>query len=199
MKSSHYKILFFLAISYCLNGCTAAVIGGAAVGTSVVLDKRTSENYFADQEIKSNFTYQYSLDEELSQQTQISFTSYNRQALITGEAPTELQKQKLAKIAASIKNIRRTFNEVVIAQPTSMSSRSNDSYITSKIKTSLLTHLNEFDNAQAKVVTENSTVFLMGLVTQKQAKQITEIVRTTDGVKRVVKIFEYIKPQEKQE
>jgi len=199
MRSSHYNILFFLTISYCLTGCTAAVIGGAAVGTSIVLDKRTSENYFADQEIKRKFTYAYSLDEELSKQTQISFTSYNRQTLITGQAPTELQKQQLAKLSEQIKSVRHTFNEVIIAPHSSLSSRSNDSYITSKIKTSLLSHLSEFDNAQSKVVTENSTVFLMGLVSRKQAEQITEIVRTTDGVKRVVKIFEYIKPQEKKE
>jgi len=199
MKLSQHQILFFLAITYCLTGCTAAVIGGAAVGTSVVLDKRTSENYFADQEIKRKFTYAYSLDEELSKQTQISFTSYNRQALITGQAPNELQKQQLEKISKQIKSVRHTFNEVVVAPSTSLSSRSNDAYITSKIKTSLLTHLNEFDNAQCKVVTENSTVFLMGLVTHKQADQITEIVRTTDGVKRVVKIFEYVKAQEKKE
>ena len=200
MKLSAHKTLIItciLSIIYILNGCTAAVVGGAAVGTSVVLDKRTSENLLADQRIKSQFTYTYSLNEKLSKQTHVSFTSYNRQALITGQAPTEFQKQQLSKIVSQIKNVRRYFNEVIIAKPTSMSSRTNDSYLTSKIKTSVFTNMSELDGAQVKVVTENGSVFLMGLVTRKQGDQITEITRKTSGVKRVIKLFEYPNPQDK--
>ena len=188
--------LIFLFI-YLLSGCTAAFVGGAVVGTSVILDKRTTGDYVEDQNIKTKFTHLYYQDDELSDQTHINVTSYNRQVLITGEAPTEQQKQKLSHIATQIKNVRRYFNEVVVSKPSSMSTRTNDSYLTSKIKTSIFTHMSELDGAQVKVVTENSSVFLMGLVTPEQGNQITEITRTTDGVKRVIKLFEYPNPQDK--
>lgn len=181
---------------YLLSGCTAAVVGGAVVGTSVVLDKRTTGDYVEDQNIKTKFTHLYYQDDELSDQTHINVTSYNRQILITGEVSTEQQKQKLSHIATQIKNVRKYFNEVVISKPSSMSTRTNDSYLTSKIKTSIFTHMSELDGAQVKVVTENSSVFLMGLVTREQGNQITEITRTTDGVKRVIKLFEYPNPQD---
>jgi len=181
---------------YLLSGCTAAVVGGAVVGTSVVLDKRTTGDYVEDQNIKTKYTHLYYQDDELSDQTHINVTSYNRQILITGEVSTEQQKQKLSHIATQIKNVRKYFNEVVISKPSSMSTRTNDSYLTSKIKTSIFTHMSELDGAQVKVVTENSSVFLMGLVTREQGNQITEITRTTDGVKRVIKLFEYPNPQD---
>ncbi|MCK5647691.1 MAG: BON domain-containing protein [Gammaproteobacteria bacterium] len=188
--------LILLAL-YLLSGCTAAVVGGAVVGTSVVMDKRTTGDYVEDQNIKSKFTHLYYQDDELSEQTHINVTSYNRQVLITGEVPTEQLKQKLSHIAGQIKNVRKYFNEVSIGQPSSMSTRTNDSYLTSKIKTSVFTHMSELDGAQVKVVTENGSVFLMGLVTREQGNQITEITRTTNGVKRVIKLFEYPNPQDK--
>lgn len=181
---------------YFLNGCTTAVVGGAVAGTSVALDNRTTGDYVEDQNIKTKFAHLYYQDEQLSDQTHINVTSYNRQILITGEVPTEQHKNKLSNIANQIKNVRKHFNEVMIGEPSSMSTRTNDTYLTSKIKTSVFTHMSELDGAQVKVVTENGSVFLMGLVTQKQGEQITEIVRKTNGVKRVIKLFEYPNPQD---
>ncbi|WP_198266291.1 BON domain-containing protein [sulfur-oxidizing endosymbiont of Gigantopelta aegis] len=186
-------ILFCL---YFLGGCTAAVVGGAVAGTSIAMDKRTTGDYVEDQNIKSKFTHLYYQNDALTEQTHVNVTSYNRQVLITGEAPTDELKQQLSIIAGQIKNVRKHFNEVVVAEPTSMSVRTNDSYITSKIKTSIFTHISELDGAQVKVVTENGSVFLMGLVNREQAKQITEIARTTNGVKRVIKLFEYPNPRD---
>ena len=182
---------------YILSGCTAAVVGGAVVGTSVAMDKRTTGDYVEDQNIKTKFTHLYYEDDQLSEQTHINVTSYNRQILITGEAPTEEEKQKLSHIAEQIKNVRKYFNEVIVTKPSSMSTRTNDSYLTSKIKTSVFTHMDELDGAQVKVVTESGSVFLMGLVTREQGNQITDIARTTNGVKRVIKLFEYPNPQDK--
>ncbi len=196
MKSLTF-ITLTLGIIYLLNGCTAAVVGGAVVGTSVALDKRTTGDYVEDQNIKTKFAHLYYQNDELSKQAHINVTSYNRQMLITGEVLTEQQKQQLSDIAGQIKNVRKYFNEAIIAEPTSMSSRTNDSYITSKIKTAVFSNMSELDGAQVKVVTENSSVFLMGLVTRKQGQQITEIARKTNGVKRVIKLFEYPNPQDK--
>ncbi len=196
MKSLTF-IALTLGIIYLLNGCTAAVVGGAVVGTSVALDKRTTGDYVEDQNIKTKFAHLYYQNDELSKQAHINVSSYNRQMLITGEVLTEQQKQQLSDIAGQIKNVRKYFNEAIITEPTSMSSRTNDSYITSKIKTSVFSNMSELDGAQVKVVTENSSVFLMGLVTRKQGQQITEIARKTNGVKRVIKLFEYPNPQDK--
>ncbi|MCU7938154.1 MAG: BON domain-containing protein [gamma proteobacterium symbiont of Bathyaustriella thionipta] len=196
MKSFTLTFLI-ISVAYLLNGCTTAVIGGAVAGTSVALDNRTTGDYVEDQNIKSKFAYLYYQDDELSDQTHINVTSYNRQILITGEVLTEQQKQKLSDIASQIKNVRKYFNEVTIGKPSSMSTRTNDSYLTSKIKTSVFTNMKELDGAQVKVVTESGSVFLMGLVTPSQGNQITEIARTTRGVKRVIKLFEYPVPQDK--
>ncbi len=188
--------LLALLTLYILSGCTAAVVGGAVVGTSVAMDKRTTGDYVEDQNIKTKFAHLFYQDKELSDKTHVNVTSYNRQMLITGEAPTEELKQRLSIIAGQIKNVRKHFNEVVIAEPTSMTVRTNDSYLTSKIKTSVFTHMSELNGAQVKVVTENGSVFLMGLVTREQGIQITEIARKTNGVKRVIKLFEYPNPND---
>ncbi len=189
--------VFLLGSSWLLSGCTAAVVGGAVAGTSVALDKRTTGDYVEDQNIKTKFAHLFYEDKELSEHTHVNVTSYNRQVLITGEVLNSRQLQQLTDIAHQIKNVRHVFNEAVVSIPTDMSSRTNDSYITSKIKTSILANIQELDGAQVKVVTENSVVFLMGLVTREQADKVTEIARTTDGVKKVVKLFEYPNPNDK--
>lgn len=189
-------ISLLFAIVSLLSGCTAAVVGGAVAGSAVALDNRTTGDYVEDQNIKTKFAHLYYSDEELKEQTHVNFTSYNRQVLITGEVPTEDLKQKLNHIAEQIKNVRHYYNEVIISQPATLSSRTNDAYITSKIKTSVLTKVKELNGAQIKVVTENGSVFLMGLVTREQGERITEIARTTRGVKRVVKLFEYPNPND---
>ena len=189
--------VFLLAGSWLLSGCTAAVVGGAVAGTSVALDKRTTGDYVEDQNIKTKFARLFYEDRDLSEHTHINVTSYNRQVLITGEVLNSSQLQKLTDIANQIKNVRHVFNEAVVGIPTSMSSRTNDTYITSKIKTAILANIQELDGAQVKVVTENGVVFLMGLLSREQADKVTEIARTTDGVKKVVKLFEYPNPNDK--
>jgi osmotically-inducible protein OsmY len=193
MKHSAH-ILLLACIAYLLNGCPVAVVGGAAAGASVVMDERTTGDLVEDQSIKSKFTHLLYENKELIDQTHVNVTSYNRRMLITGEAPTLQLKQQLDEIASQIKNVRQYYNEVIIAPPTSISSRTNDSYLTSKIKTSIFAHFQELDYAQVKIVTENSTVFLMGIVSIKQGDQITELVRKTHGVKRVIKLFEHPVP-----
>lgn len=153
---------FLLSSVWQLSGCTAAAVGGAVVGTSVALDKRTTGDYVEDQNIKTKFAHLYYQDKKISDETHVNFTSYNRQVLITGEVLNSRQKEQLTEIARQIKNVRHIYNEAVVGIPTTMSSRADDSYITSKIKTSVFRDLEELDGAQVKVVTENGVVFLMG-------------------------------------
>ena len=187
-------ILFLVCTAYLLSGCPAAVVGGAAVGTSVVMDERTTGDLIEDQNIKTKFSYLYYQNKALSDQAHVNVTSYNRRMLITGEAPTPQLKQQIDEIAGQIKNVRQYYNEVSIAQPSSISSRTNDTYLTSKIKTSIFANFQELDYAQVKVVTENASVFLMGIVSVEQGDQITDLVRRTPGVKRVIKLFEHPVP-----
>ncbi len=179
MKPFFYS-LFILSLIYLLASC------------STIFEKRTSNNFLEDQNIINKFNELYYADKDLYRETHINFTSYNLQPLMTGQVPTEQHKQQLNNIINQVKTVQKHFNEVEIRAPTSIMSRSNDSYITAVIKASIFNNVNRLEGAQVKVVTENSSVFLMGLLTQKQADQITEIARTTRGTKRVIKLFEYI-------
>ena len=196
--NSFKNIFLLLLIVFIVSGCAAAVIGGVAVGTSFAIDNRSAGNYVEDQTIKTKFDHLFYQDKALSETTHINVASYNRQVLLTGEVQTNNQKLALDNIIKQINNIRHHYNEVIIAPSSSYSSRSNDVYLTGKIKTAIFTHIKQLDGAQVKVVTENASVFLMGLVSREQGNQITQIVRTTHGVKRVIKLFEYTKAQSKQ-
>ena len=196
--NSFKNIFLLLLIVFIVSGCAVAIIGGVAVGTSFAIDNRSAGNYVEDQNIKTKFDYLFYQDEALSEKTHVNVASYNRQVLLTGEVQTHHQKLALDNIIKQIKNIRHHYNEVIIAPSSSYSSRSNDVYLTSKIKTAIFSHIKQLDAAQVKVVTENASVFLMGLVSREQGNQITEIVRTTHGVKRVIKLFEYTKAHSKQ-
>ena len=118
-------------------------------------------------------------------------TSYNRQVLITGEVSDDVGKKKAESLVKPIENVSGIKNYLEIAKNSSIGSRTNDTYITSKIKANFLKE-NKFSANYVKVVTENGTVYLLGLVTHKEADDAVEITRSIGGVKTVVKVFEYI-------
>jgi osmotically-inducible protein OsmY len=109
---------------------------------------------------------------------------------LTGEAPSTEAKADIEKIAREVANVRGTFNEITVGPVTALSTRANDSYITSKVKARFLDG-RRFNPVHVKVVTENGTVYLMGIVKRQEADNATEIARTTSGVTRVVRVFEY--------
>jgi osmotically-inducible protein OsmY len=173
-----------------LQGCATAVVGAAAVGTSVALDRRTAGVYVSDQEIELRALT--SLREALPQKTDnISATSYNRQVLLTGQVPDEALRARAAEVVKGIPDVRTVFNELSISGVTSLTSDANDVSITTKVKTRLLRD-DRVPGTKIKVVTESAVVYLMGLVTQAEAEAATEIARTTAGVTKVVTLFEYI-------
>ncbi len=128
--------------------------------------------------------------DELSQ-AHIVVVSVNGVVLLAGQVKNEQLRQQAA-VAVDKLNVRRIHNEITIAGSTSMVARSNDSWITSKIKSKLLLN-GKIDGSKVKVVTENGVVYLMGLVTKAEAEAITDTARTTSGVQKVVRIFEYVK------
>ena len=171
-----------------LGGCVAAVVGGAATGVVVSEDRRTVGTVTEDQGIElkavNRITDKY-------KDAHINATSFNRMVLVTGEVPDAAAKAAVEKIVQAIENVRGVYNEVTVGPVTALSARTNDSFITSKVKARFVDE-RKFNAVHVKVVTEASVVYLLGLVKRKEAEDAVEIARTTSGVKRVVKLFEYI-------
>ena len=128
---------------------------------------------------------------EIYNQSHLNVTSYNGIVLITGETLTEELKQKITAEIKAIPKVRRVHNELIIAAPSALPSRSSDTWITSKIKTKL-TSASDIDPFYIKVITEHGVVYLMGMVTRAEANRAVEITASSAGVQRVIKIFEYL-------
>jgi osmotically-inducible protein OsmY len=180
--------LLIIAALPVLHGCAAVVVGGAATGAVMADDRRTVGTITEDQGIEIKAANRIG---EKFGDAHINVTSYNRMLLLTGEAADAAAKDQIGKIAGAVENVRSVDNEIRIAGNSSMSARANDSYLTSKVKARFL-DAQKFDVVHVKVVTEANTVYLLGLVTRKEAADATEIARTTGGVQRVVRLFEYL-------
>ena len=177
-----------------LGACAPLIIGGAMVGTALsVTDRRTSGAQVEDQAIELKAVAR--LRETVPAEANVSVTSYNRTVLLTGEAPTEAARAAAELAVARIDNVRATVNELAVMGSTSVSARSNDSILTSKVKGALV-DAKDVQASAVKVVTERGTVYLMGRVTEREANRAAEVARGTSGVGRVVKVFEIISDAE---
>jgi osmotically-inducible protein OsmY len=165
------------------------IVGGAAVGGSMAADRRTSGTYIEDQAIELKASK--AIADSLKEKVHANITSFNRQVLITGEVSDDANKKKAESLVKPIENVASIKNYLEIAKNSSLSVRTNDAYITSKVKANFLKE-NKFSANYVKVVTESGTVYLLGLVTHKEADDAVEIARSIGGVKTVVKVFEYI-------
>ncbi|WP_237560218.1 BON domain-containing protein [Ferriphaselus sp. R-1] len=181
--------LLTLALAGALQGCVAPVIVGA--GALMVADRRTTGAYIEDESIENKSLSQILAKYKNNAGVHVNVTSYNRHALITGEVPDEAVKADVAAIVSAQGNVRGTTNELTISGATSLTSRSNDTLLTSNVKARFLGN-KVFSPNHVKVITENGTVFLMGLVCQPEANAAAEIASTSSGVQRVVKVFENI-------
>jgi osmotically-inducible protein OsmY len=185
-----YVYLIAMAFSLInLQGCFPVVATGAGAGVLMAEDRRTSGTFIEDQGIELKAANR--LDEKFKDTVHINITSYNRTILMTGEVPTDAAKQEAEKIVRGVPNIGNVINELAIAGVSSYSSRSNDSYLTSKVKVRFVDQ-RKFQVNHVKVVTESNVVYLLGMVTRKEAENAVEIARTTGGVQKVVKLFEYL-------
>ena len=186
-----------LAISVCagtLQGCAGLVVGGAATGASVAHDQRTAGTLLEDQSIEIKAVSALRNDRVLDAQSHFNVTSYNNVVLLTGETVSQELRERAGKLVADVEKVRSVHNELKVGEPSDMLARSNDTLITSKVKTSLLSvnGIDRFDPTRVKVVTEANVVYLMGLLSRAEADAVTETVRQVGGVERVVKIFEYV-------
>jgi osmotically-inducible protein OsmY len=177
------------ALAAFLQGCAAVVVGAAAGGAMVAVDRRQTDIMATDERIEIQATNR--INEIFKDKGHINVTSYNKQVLLTGEAPTEALKQDAERATTSLPEVKGVVNDLHIGPPTTLAQRSNDTYITSVVKSRFVT-AQKFNPIHVKVVTESEAVYLMGLVTRREADDATQIARTTSGVKRVVRVFEYI-------
>lgn len=187
------KILSLTALSIALaqlGGCAAAVVGGVAAGAAVAIDRRTASVFVSDEEIELR-AFNRLRDAFPQGSISVSATSYNRQVLLTGQVPDDATRAKVAETVRAIPDVRNVFNESAVSGVTSYTSDSNDVAITTKVKTRMLRD-DRVPSTKVKVVTEAGVVYLMGLVTKAEGEAAAEVARTTSGVTRVVKLFEYL-------
>lgn len=182
-------ILVVVALLPVLAGCAAAVVGGAAAGAAIVADRRTTGIYAEDENIEWKISL--AIRQKLGEKVHVNVTSFNRIVLLTGEALTEELRQEAEKIARGVENVREVRNEIVVGKLTTIGTWSEDSYMTTKVKANMLGN-KDFNANNIKVVTENGVVYLMGMVTQKEGDAAAQVASNTSGVKKVVKVFEYI-------
>jgi osmotically-inducible protein OsmY len=181
--------LLLVAALPLLGGCVVAAVGGAAAGGVLVAeDRRTVGTITEDQGIEIRMSSR--LDDRL-RSAHINTTSFNRVVLLSGEVPNAAAREEAERIARGVENVRGVHNELQVSGNSSLTVRSNDSFITSKVKTRFV-DAQKFNAVHVKVVTENSVVFLMGLVKRAEADAATDLARTTSGVQKVVRLFEYL-------
>jgi osmotically-inducible protein OsmY len=178
------------AAALLLQGCVPLVVGVAAGGTVMVAtDRRTTGTQVDDEFIEDKASY--TIRERFKGDFHINVTSYNGIVLLTGEVPAEAARADVAQVVLTTPKVRAVQNELVIGPVTDLNARSNDTLITSKVKTRFV-EANKFQINHVKVVTERATVYLMGIVRRDEGDAAAQIASTTAGVQRVVKVFEYL-------
>jgi osmotically-inducible protein OsmY len=189
MSKSKFALILLLPIIL-LQGCATAIVTGAATGASLAHDRRTTGAVIDDQGIEFKASLAIFNNKEIYEQSHINVTSYNGTVLITGETLTEQLKQKVYNMVRALPKVLTIHNELIIAAPSALPSRSSDAWITSKVKAKI-TADEQLDPFFIKVVTEHGIVYLMGVVNHAEADRAVGIVSNSAGVQRVVKIFEY--------
>jgi len=185
--------LSVLALAGTLSACAPLVLGGAAVGTMVAIDRRTSGAQLEDEGIELRAAS--ALRQTVGERGHINVNSYNRQVLLTGEVASEADKQNAEQAVSRVENVRGVVNDLAVMGNSSLTQRSADTLTTGKVRASLVD--DKLLTAGAfRVVTERGTTYLMGLVTQREADRATAIARGVGGVQRVVRVFEMISEED---
>ena len=191
MKTRLWLLLIALGGAV-LPGCELAIIGaGSAMGVAAIEDRRAGTVQIEDEGIELRVGNRIS--DRFRDKVHVSVTSFNRAVLLSGEVPDEQARGEAEKIAAGVPGVRGVTNDLQVAKISSDQSRINDSFITGKVKARFV-DAGRFNALHVKVVTEAAVVYLLGIVTEKEANDAVGIARTTGGVRKVVKGFEYCRP-----
>lgn len=193
MQKTITLALLSVSMVTALSACAPLIIGGAVVGSMMAIDRRTAGTQIEDEGIELRAAS--ALRTTLGDRVHVNITSFNRQVLVTGEALTALDRQQVEQVVGRMENVRSVVNEVAVMGHTSLSQRSSDVLVTSKVKAGLVDARDLSVNA-FKVVTERGTTYLMGRVTKREADRATEIARGTNGVLKVVRMLETLSEDE---
>jgi osmotically-inducible protein OsmY len=178
-----------------LGGCAALVVGGAAAGVAAVHDRRGYAMVLEDQGIEMNVMAALTQNREIKERTSIGVTSYNRKVLLVGEAESRTLAERAAELASRVPKVERVIDEIAVGPNIDLWRQTEDTYLSVRVKLALSEiNMPGFDPLRVKVVTEDATVYLLGLVSPEEGDAAAEKARFVPGVKRVVKLFEYPEP-----
>jgi osmotically-inducible protein OsmY len=191
MKARALRFCGLVTVLALATGCAGVAVGGVAAGGLAMHDRRSVGALVDDAGIGLKVSAIIQTDEELAAQTHIKADSVNGIVLLTGEAATPELRDRVLALVREVQSVRRIVNEMRIGPPSSFSERSRDAWLTSKAKARLVATRN-LDATRVMITTTDRSVYLMGLVSQREGDIATEAVRTVAGVDRVVKLFEHL-------
>ena len=191
-KTLILTVMLATSMTSILSGCTFVAATAAAVtAIDIVRDRRTTGSYIDDGLIEAKSKFELLSNPQLKGTTHFNVTSMNGVVLLSGEAPQAQQRTLAVDIVQDIPQVRQVVNEVRVAGKSNLGSRSNDAWLTSKVKVKLF-DADNLDATRIKVITESGIVYLLGLVSRIEGDSAAQAARTITGVQRVVKVFEYI-------
>jgi osmotically-inducible protein OsmY len=193
MKLSWLSCVLAGAVLSVLSGCAPLMLGGAVMTGVVATDRRTAGTQLEDEAIELKVAS--AVRQELGDRVHLNVTSYNRQVLLSGEAAGAADRERAEKLAQNQENVKSVVNDLAVMAPSSLTQRTKDTVITSQIKASFI-DAKDLQSNSIKVVTERGIVYLMGRVTQREAKRATDIARGVGGVTKVVRVFDEISEEE---
>ena len=190
-----FVLLFLLFYSLLITGCSTVTTSPEEMSEeSLLKDRRTRELIVIDKGIETEAYSELNSDDDLLNQCHITITAYNGGVLVTGEAPSVELRKKIISIVQVVPNTKLLHDNLIIAPPSDSSSRVNDQIITEAVKKGLnqIRTIPDFDPAMVKVITENGTVYLMGLVHRNEGTVVINVTKLQPGIKQIVTVFEYI-------
>ena len=187
----YFALLFSAATLALLNltACAPILIGGAVTAVALTEDRRSSGAFVDDENIENRALLK--VKSRFGNQVHVNITSYNRHVLLSGEATSDAVKRGVEDEVSTVPGIKRVFNEMAVGPQAGVIAVSNDTRLTTIVKTRFL-EANRFQANHVKVITEATVVFLMGIVKRAEADAATQLASTTSGVSRVVRLFEYL-------
>jgi len=193
VRSRRVGTLLLVLASSLLGACAPLLMGGVVATGVTVTDRRTTGAQLEDSRIETRAASRIS--DQLGDRGHVNVNSYNRQVLLTGEVANDADKAAAEQAAARVENVRSVVNELAIMGTTTLSQRSSDVLVTTRVKANLIDAKDLSANA-FKIVTERGTVYLLGRVTLREADRATELTRRTAGVLKVVRLFEIVSEED---
>ncbi len=185
------KTICLLTLISVLQGCAVATVTAITAGATMATDRRTMSQQIDDQRIEFTAHNELAKHKELSDNTNLHVVSVNGTVLVVGQAPNTYLRDIAVNKISSVEDVIKVHNQIRIGSTTSITTQTNDIWLTSKIKSALFAS-DSVNGKDIKVVSENAEVFLLGLVSTKEANSAIKIARNISGVNRVFKAFEYI-------